>query len=949
MKNIVVSHLLLILGFLFHSNHCIGQLQAIHQSKDSLLQLYGADTTGKNWAKGTIENLLIKFKEIPPAGQQFPFHVLKRISPVHFIINGNFDNNWQQKILYAVPANSMWKASPALLNALHKSTPGQSLKLTIVFNNNLENLDSSWMGNVQTIHWHTTAPYGIFIVKVKDIPGILSENFIKFCDIARAPQIEGPIKEKDFGLNNIESAQSAFPNFANPRSTISIKENMFDTTDIDLLYKQVTNSRASKIFSLHATDMAVIMSGIGNSGYHGKGISPGANLLPSNFEVLLPDDDAFFLHWHCLLQNHSYGVGIENYYGAEALAYDQQVNRIDSLVHIFSSGNSGTTTPDAGLYKGIHGFANLTGTFKQAKNVITVGATDLDGQVSTLSSRGPGFDGRIQPFIVAYGPGGTSEAAAMVSGSVNILQNAYRYLFQESPSIALIKALLMNTADTPLNNPLSYQSGYGSLNTRRALNSLLEQHFIKASLNPGGNFQNTIPVPPGTAILKVSIAWNDPAANIDTDLSLINDLDLQLVDPAGKVYHPWVLSYFPSKDSLAASPRRGIDHLNNQELTSVQNPVAGDYLVNVHSQQLSENNQEFYMVWDFVPSNYFEWEFPNKNLILTPGESNTIRWHSNIGEAANLYYSLDAGITWKSIGSNVQLKDGAVNWEIPEGIFHKALLKIENNAQSFTSDTFRISPKPDISVLYNCKENLALQWAGIEQATAYTIYAIIGNRLLPIQETEATEIVLPKQDQLPLYYSVAPVSKDGWVGQTGNVINYQMQGVGCFVKQILADKITGSTVHLQLRLSAAHLLEEMSWEKLQQQSFKKISGERVNGNNFFQRIDTVLQPGVVYYRAKLTTKSGQTIYTDTVAVDMVGSGQYFLYPNPVQDVFTLLNADYGDDIVVRIMDAKGITRRMRLLTGLRQSFDVKQLPAGQYWCVIYRKGRLEFKIPFIKL
>ncbi len=61
-----------------------------------------------------------------------------------------------------------------------------------------------------------------------------------------------------------------------------------------------------------------------------------------------------------------------------------------------------------------------------SKNTLSVGAVDSQGKVSPLSSRGPAYDGRIKPELVAYGEGGTSEAAALVSGVSLLLQQAYR-------------------------------------------------------------------------------------------------------------------------------------------------------------------------------------------------------------------------------------------------------------------------------------------------------------------------------------------------------------------------------------------------------------------------------------------------------------------------------------------------------------------------------------------
>jgi hypothetical protein len=59
-------------------------------------------------------------------------------------------------------------------------------------------------------------------------------------------------------------------------------------------------------------------------------------------------------------------------------------------------------------------FANLTGNFKMAKNVLTIAAIDSTDEIPDLSSAGPVYDGRLAPQLTAPGPNGTSDAAAFV-------------------------------------------------------------------------------------------------------------------------------------------------------------------------------------------------------------------------------------------------------------------------------------------------------------------------------------------------------------------------------------------------------------------------------------------------------------------------------------------------------------------------------------------------------
>jgi hypothetical protein len=142
------------------------------------------------------------------------------------------------------------------------------------------------------------------------------------------------------------------------------------------------------------------------------------------------------------------------------------------LLHIFSSGNSGTLASTTGAYAGITGFANLTGSFKMAKNILTVGATDSFSIVAPQSSKGPAFDGRVKPELVAFGIDGSSGAAALVSGVSLTLQQQYKQLNRVLPANALIKAVLLNSADDCGNKEVDYSNGFGSLNALNAVNTL---------------------------------------------------------------------------------------------------------------------------------------------------------------------------------------------------------------------------------------------------------------------------------------------------------------------------------------------------------------------------------------------------------------------------------------------------------------------------------------------
>lgn len=93
----------------------------------------------------------------------------------------------------------------------------------------------------------------------------------------------------------------------------------------------MASSRAAKLVALNVVGISV----------------PQAHFTSSDFTNLLPDAATLFGSNNIHVQNHSYGVAIENYYGNEAYAYDQHVHQNPTLVHVFSAGNMGGSDPPA--------------------------------------------------------------------------------------------------------------------------------------------------------------------------------------------------------------------------------------------------------------------------------------------------------------------------------------------------------------------------------------------------------------------------------------------------------------------------------------------------------------------------------------------------------------------------------------------------------------------------
>jgi hypothetical protein len=322
---------------------------------------------------------------------------------------------------------------------------------------------------------------------------------VDFVDVAdRRAHEERRLNNSNLSINTISVVHARFPGLAGQGLMASLKELPFDSDDIDLKGRVAAPGAFAKPYSDHATAMATLLGGAGNSDPLGRGAARAVRLATSDFARLLPDDATQLAQAGISVQNHSYGVGIENYYGLESQAYDQQTPQLPQLLHVFSSGNVGSAASPDGLYKGIEKFANISGQFKMSKNTLTVGATDPSGQVAALSSRGPAHDGRIKPELVAYGEGGSSEAAALVSGISILLQQQYRDQHAGTlPPAALVKAVLLNSADDLGTPEVDYLSGFGQADALGAISTMRAGRFFGGNATQGADQVFRITVPSG--------------------------------------------------------------------------------------------------------------------------------------------------------------------------------------------------------------------------------------------------------------------------------------------------------------------------------------------------------------------------------------------------------------------------------------------------------------------
>jgi hypothetical protein len=774
----------------------------------------------------------------------------------------------------------------------------------------------------------------------KLIDSILSSPLIKFIDVVRTPKEESAITGFDLGTNAINLIHNELSSTNGTGTVVSLKENKPDSNDIDLKGRLISTAAASSIMTSHATIMSTIIAGGGNSYYNGKGVAWGANITSANFATLLPDADDYYKHNSILVQNHSYGTGIENYYGADAAAYDASTITNPFLLHVFSSGNSGDKSSVAGRYAGINGFANLTGSFKMAKNILTVGSIDSFHKVSLLSSRGPAQDGRIRPELVAFGQDGASGAAAIVSGTALLLQQAYKEQNggQLAPA-ALIKAILLNTADDVGPKGIDYQSGYGSLNAYNAAKAITNRQYSSGAISQAQVQTFILNVPRDIQQIRITLCWNDVPAVANNDKALINDIDLRLVhSTSGSAWQPWVLNSFPHVDSLAQLPIRKKDSLNNTEQISIDNPAEGTYILEVTGHNILTGPQPYYISYQMTLGNRFQWQFPTATDYIWGGNTNTLRWTSTFNvPSGDLFYSCDGGNKWNLISQNIDLGAKYFQWTAPD-TFSTVIFQMQVNNQHFSSDTSTISSELKTAVGFNCIDSFLIYWNKAPNVSSYILYRMGNKYLEPVIRLGDTSIVLQKSVNTSSHYTVA-TNISGRSGIKSYTFNYNMQGTGCYIKNFLVDLINSEQGSIKLELGTTY-------------NVKDIVIEKKSGNNFipfraiapgvttleYNVIDSGLATGGNIYRVRINLNNGKAVYSNTGTIFYLANMNYLVYPSPAKANFQIVSKDI-DNAELILYNVMGQRVLVKKLNSTIESISVNHLKKGFYFIQILEKNR----------
>ena len=626
------------------------------------------------------------------------------------------------------------------------------------------------------------------INSVNDVSNLLNEPFVKV--VSRA---EFEDKPEDFlglslhrssGLNN---PYSDVIGYEGSGIGVQVRDDGYVGDHIDF-QGRIRNLTGDRDAGGHGDMVAGIITGAGNLNPYMQGMAPDAELFVTNYQANFTDNTLeLHLDSGVYITNSSYSNGCNAGYTFATEQVDMQIYENQTLLHVFSAGNSRGLNCDYGAGSG---WATITGGHKQGKNVIATANLRPNGVLETSSSWGPGHDGRIKPEVAANGTlhfstaakntyregGGTSAAAPGVAGVCAQLYEAYNDMYGALPKSALIKSTLMNTAnDLGLPGP-DYKFGYGHINAVRAYELLKDRRWEHGIIEQGESINFPFEVTSDMLEVRIMLYWPDRPASLLAEKALVSDMDLQVTDNNNGLHLPVFPN--PHKFEVFKVAETGIDSVNNVEQIVFKFPEAGNYNIKITGKEIPFDEEEYYVLYEVIEEPV-KLTFPVQNAVFAPEELVRIHWDAVLPnqEYITIEYREGNG-AWMS-ADTMTATAGMYHWNVPPDFNKSYQMRLATQAGAY-SETIDFHVWPLMSspkVSHRCGGDVTLSWKGLKGAAAYEIFALEDRKMTMIMTVKDTFGVV--SDFESNFYAVRGVSDQGFTG---------LRGIASFLEQpIISD------------------------------------------------------------------------------------------------------------------------------------------------------------------
>jgi hypothetical protein len=585
--------------------------------------------------------------------------------------------------------------------------------------------------------------------------------------IEAAPGEDQPINDKsetNSRANVLRSNALAGYNLLGKGVVVGVGDESNPLRHIDFSGRMI--NRAPNTAGSHGLHVMGVLGGAGIVNEQYKGYAPKATIVSQYYSKIYVNAATYVKDYGMVITNNSYGVtasvcGDFGEYTLSSYVLDQQAFEMPYLQHVFAAGNSGNTAVSCAV-----GFGNVLSGYQSAKNVLTVGNTNVNGLIASGSSKGPVKDGRTKPEIAAQGTSvtstvpidgyaassGTSFASPAVAGGLALLYERYRNLHgQANPKNGLMKALVCNGAeDQGLIGP-DYSYGFGWMNLARSIKMLDNNSYLSSSVSNGVTNEHAINVPANTARLKVMLYWNDPGSSVYSGKILVNDLDVTVKRQGSTA----VLPLLHNKETQET----GVDDKNNMEQVVIDNPTAGSYSISVKGKTISQGSQEYFIVYDAIGVST-TLTYPIGKERFVKGDSIYVSWDSyGTGDQTfKIEYSVNNGGEWRSINTGVASNLRQVKWGIPDEITDMAKVRVTCGNVVKESEPFTILALPIVTLpATQCEGYISMNWTAVPGATDYEVLMLAGEEMKTIAVSTSLSHTIGGLSKDSTYYvSVRP-------------------------------------------------------------------------------------------------------------------------------------------------------------------------------------------------
>ncbi len=846
--------------------------------------------------------LFLQFKSVPSFAEnkvliQKGIELLDYVPDNTFLvrINGFVSKNElkQLKVVNTVSISSLIKLDPTV--AIHqqelKKYSEQTIELLVtgfkgIGNEKLiqEFLKKDIKAEVYKKGWEGAVKVTVASGRIDEIA---KASFVYY--VEEFPAAEIPLNNESGVSHGTSGLQNSLPGIGRNLSGKGVVIGMGDiggaSHHIDHYYKTI-EPWPSGVY--HSSHVAGIMAGAGLIDPTMKGRAPGASLVVdflSEISFLTPQ---YYRQFGMLLTNNSYGTTATNCqvfggYNSTSRFIDQQLVDYPDILHIYAAGNEVARNCSPFPI----GYQTVFAGGQSSKNTLTVGGSNKD-ELTNYYSKGPTKDGRIKPEITAIGRNvfstvpfnvygsnsGTSMACPQVTGSLALLIERYRQLNNGlNPPGGLLKNIICNATTDVGNTGPDFANGFGSLDVLPAVEILEKKNYYASSIQNAGQQTSSFTVGSSISEVKVMLYWPDKAASLFTNITLVNDLDIFLTAPDGRILKPLLLN--PNPGAVLNTAITGEDHTNNMEQVIIRNPIPGNYTITIKGFLVPFGSQPFFVSYSVIDKG-LKMIAPIKKDRWKSGETQFIKWDEP-GEnpsGYNVEYSIDGGNNWQLFGTSSG-NTKRLTIQVPIVTTTNTKIRITNKSSGISAlvDSLMITPELDFNIGSTCSGIISVNWPRVPEIDSFAVSMIVAGQMKEMGTTKDTFFTIRNLNIDSVYWvSISPI-KNGFTGERAIAKSIKPIGTGCTLPEFDGDILVSSLISpVSGRKNTS--IDRGSTEKISiqlQNLDNEISSTpiviKIFVNNFQFDQDTITTPISAY---------GNLIHTFKNSIDLSQVGEYWI-------------------------------------------------------------------------